>query len=78
MNESQAITVTAFWDDEASVWVAQSEQVPGLVAEAETIEVLLSKLDVLIPELLELNQGVKLNSIPVNLKAERSLVLSHG
>jgi predicted RNase H-like HicB family nuclease len=54
------------------VWVAESDDVPGLIAEAETIEALLSKLDALIPELL------KLNAIPINLKAERSLVLSHG
>jgi hypothetical protein len=31
-------TVTATWDSEASVWVAESEQVPGLVTEAESLE----------------------------------------
>jgi predicted RNase H-like HicB family nuclease len=72
------INVAAFWDDEARVWVAESEQVPGLVAEAETVEELLSKLETLIPELLELNQGTKVNTVPVNLKAERTLILSHG
>lgn len=76
--QAKNITVTALWDNEASVWVAESDDVPGLIAEAETIEALLSKLDILIPELLELNQGIKLESIPINLKAERSLVLSHG
>jgi predicted RNase H-like HicB family nuclease len=77
MDENE-IVVNALWDDEARVWVAESEQVPGLAAEAETVEALLKKLDILIPELLELNKGVKLESIPVNLKAERSLILSHG
>lgn len=72
------INVAAFWDDEARVWVAESEQVPGLIAEAETVEELLSKLEVLIPELLELNQGLHVEAVPVNLKAERTLLLSHG
>jgi predicted RNase H-like HicB family nuclease len=47
--------ITAFWDDEADVWVAESDDVPGLVAEAASIEILVEKLKVLIPELLELN-----------------------
>lgn len=45
----------ATWDAEASVWVAESEDVAGLVTEAETLEALLAKLRVLIPELLEAN-----------------------
>ncbi len=50
------IVVEAFWDDEASVWVATSDSVPGLVTEAETLEVLIPKLRVMIPELLAANQ----------------------
>ena len=47
--------VTATWDDEAKVWVAISDDVPGLVAEAADVPLLLDKLRVLIPELLEAN-----------------------
>jgi len=47
--------VLAQWDSEAGVWVAESEDVPGLVAEAESPNDLATKLKVLIPELLELN-----------------------
>lgn len=47
--------VTAFWDPDASVWVAESEDVPGLVTEAETMEELITKLEVMVPELLEAN-----------------------
>lgn len=66
------IDVTAIWDDEAQVWVATSEQVPGLVTEADTIEALLHKLATLVPELLRLNTGATPHGlIPVNLKAER-------
>jgi predicted RNase H-like HicB family nuclease len=50
-------TVVAEWDDEAHVWVASSEDVPGLVTEAETLEALAAKLAVMVPELLELNDG---------------------
>lgn len=47
--------VVAQWDSEAGVWVAESEDVPGLVAEAESPNALADKLRILIPELLELN-----------------------
>jgi predicted RNase H-like HicB family nuclease len=52
---NQAFAVTAIWDAEASVWVAENEDVPGLVTEAESLEELATKLRVLIPELLEAN-----------------------
>ncbi len=47
--------VHAEWDDEARVWVASSDAVPGLATEAATSEELVAKLKELIPELLELN-----------------------
>jgi predicted RNase H-like HicB family nuclease len=47
--------IRAQWDSEAGVWVAESEDVPGLVAEADSPNVLVHKLRTLIPELLELN-----------------------
>ena len=49
------IVVHAEWDPEAGVYVATSDDVPGLVAEAATPSALQEKLNVLIPELLELN-----------------------
>lgn len=47
--------VDAVWDDDAEVWVAQSDEVAGLVAEADSRAHLVDKLQILIPELLELN-----------------------
>jgi len=44
--------VKAEWDSEASVWVASSDDVPGLATGADT---LVEKLKVVIPELLEEN-----------------------
>ena len=47
-----AVKVRAEWDDEAGVWVAESTNLPGLVTEADTVEALLNKLRIMIPELL--------------------------
>ncbi len=47
--------VLAQWDSDAGVWVAESEDVPGLVAEGGSPNILAQKLRILIPELLELN-----------------------
>lgn len=48
--------VHADWDPEAGVWVATSDDVPGLATEAPTVEALAEKLRLMIPELLEANQ----------------------
>ncbi len=57
--------VAARWDGEANVWVAESEDVPGLVAEAESPNALTRKLRVLIPELLQLNGALAEGGGPV-------------
>ena len=44
------------WDDEAAVWVATSEDVPGLVLESGSFDALVEKVRIAIPELLELNR----------------------
>jgi predicted RNase H-like HicB family nuclease len=48
-------TVRAEWDAETQVWVAESDDVPGLVTEAATIEQLIERLQIMVPELHELN-----------------------
>ncbi len=52
------IVVNAEWDDESQVYVATSDDVPGLVAEAPSLSELTKKLVILVPELLELNAHV--------------------
>ena len=47
--------VHADWDAEAGVWVATSNDVPGLATEADTVEALVAKLETMIPELLTAN-----------------------
>jgi predicted RNase H-like HicB family nuclease len=53
--------VHAQWDTEAKVWVATSGDVPGLAAEAATLDELSAKLDDMVPELLQLNEGINLH-----------------
>ena len=48
--------VEAFWDAEVKVWVATSDDVPGLVTEADTLEILTTKLRKMIPELMMINE----------------------
>ena len=66
-SERRVRSVRAEWDPGAQVWVAESDDVPGLVTEADTIEELIGRLQVLIPELLELN-GVG-EELPIELVA---------
>lgn len=70
------LRVQAFWDPEARVWVAESPDVPGLVTEAATLEDLLNKLSVMVPELLEENGIVLQPPLELHLEATRSLALS--
>jgi Domain of unknown function (DUF1902)/HicA toxin of bacterial toxin-antitoxin, len=50
------------WDDEARVWYVEDSNVPGLVAEAPTVEAIQALLRVRVPELLELNMPELLDS----------------
>lgn len=67
-------TVRCEWDPEARVWVATSDDVPGLATGAETLDELVEKLKVVIPELLEANDLLepgKQDDIPFAIIAER-------
>lgn len=44
------------WDEEASVWIATSDDVPGLVLESGSFDALVERVRIAIPELLELNR----------------------
>lgn len=53
--ERNTLTVRAIWDHEVSVWSASSDDVPGLAIEAPTLDLLVARLQIVIPELLEAN-----------------------
>nr|VFK51631.1 MAG: protein of unknown function (DUF1902) [Candidatus Kentron sp. TUN]VFK53616.1 MAG: protein of unknown function (DUF1902) [Candidatus Kentron sp. TUN]VFK57065.1 MAG: protein of unknown function (DUF1902) [Candidatus Kentron sp. TUN] len=74
MSVRKTIHVKAIWDNEAEVWVASSDDVPGLITEASASDRLMEKLRVLIPELLEVNgilKGSDKTEIPFYLLSER-------
>lgn len=49
------LIVRALWDDVAQVWVATGDDVPGPVTEADSLDALVPKLQVMIPDLLDAN-----------------------
>ncbi len=53
--------IEAFWDTEVGVWVATSDDVPGLATEAKTMEILTAKIKQMIPELLIANEVINPN-----------------
>ena len=69
--QGKPLFVRAEWDDEARVWVATSEDVPGLATEESTLEGLVEKLKVLIPELLDINETAGEYEIPFELLSRR-------
>ena len=50
------LVIHADWDSEAGCWYATSDDIPGLATGADTIEDLIERLKVIVPELVELNE----------------------
>ena len=45
-------TVKLIWDDDAAVWIATSDDIPGLVLESGSFDALLERVRYTAPELL--------------------------
>ena len=43
------------WDEESSMWVAVSPDIPGLALESDSLDVLVVKVKEAVPELIKLN-----------------------
>lgn len=43
------------WDKEAAVWVATSEDVPGLALESGSFDALVERVKYTVPEIMEIN-----------------------
>ena len=71
------ITIQAHWDDEASVWLATSEDVPGLVVEADTWPAMINEVQLVLPELLEVS-GQTADKLSLTFKAEEHLDLANA
>jgi len=68
------LEILAEWGDEAQVWVATSDDVPGLVTEAPTMEALVKRLRAIIPELMVLNRGIVGQSFEFHVIGERTAI----
>lgn len=72
--EQTVYQVDAFWDGDAAVWIATSEDIPGLATEADTIEALSQKLRNIIPDLLLLNEVISadyVGAVTIQLTSHR-------
>ncbi len=68
---TKPLFIRAEWDNEALVWVATSDDVPGLATESDTLENLVHKLKIVIPELLEANGSGVTQDVPFELLTRR-------
>jgi predicted RNase H-like HicB family nuclease len=66
----QVYTVHCTWDADAAVWVAASDDVPGLATGADGLDALIEKLKVVIPELLEANRLLPIENPALVLDCE--------
>jgi len=69
--------IDARWDDDARVWIATSDDAPGLVVEAASWRVMIDEVRAVLPELLELN-GAAAADISLTFRAETHLALAAG
>ena len=69
---SRAITIEARWVSEASVWIATSNDVAGLVVEADTWPGMIEEVRLVLPELLEIS-GERHDSLALTFRAEERL-----
>lgn len=73
-----SIIVKATWDEEAKVWVAETDDIEGLATEADTLDELRDKVLRMIPELLELNGHRRdMPRIPVHIMAEQTALVDN-
>jgi hypothetical protein len=72
---ARGITINARWDGEASVWIATSEDVPGLVVEADSWPSMIDEVRVTLPDLLEV-AGEPSERLSLTFKAEQRLDLA--
>ena len=69
------LEVRAEWDDEAGVWMATSEDVPGLCVQADTLDDLIATATALAPELLADNRCAPAAAIQLRFLAERTATI---
>ena len=62
--------VKLVWDNEANVWITESDDIPGLFLESPSFDTLIERVRRAAPEMLELNLGY-IGPVSLSFEAER-------
>ena len=73
----EGYNVKISWDDEAKVWLANCEEIP-LAMEDGSLDKLMYRVKIAAPEIIELNNLPKYDSIFMNLTQREKMVYSDG
>ena len=63
-------TINLSWDNKAAVWIATSQDIPGLVLESGSLDALIERVRLAAPELLTLN-GLQNETLSICFRSER-------
>ena len=77
MADSDNHIVNVIWDNNAAVYIATSESVPGLILESGSFDALVEKVRLTVPELLNLNNN-KSENVELTFMSERHCIVSNG
>ena len=66
----QELLINLTWDPDAAVWIAESDDIPGLVLESGSFDALIERVRFTVPELLELN-GTAPAPVQLRMVSER-------
>lgn len=66
------------WDNEACVWTATSDDIPGLILEDDSADKLIQKVLLAAPELIELNGANKKSTMHFFCDRHESVVFANG
>jgi hypothetical protein len=66
---SRNINIQARWDGESSVWIAISNDVPGLVVEADSWPAMIHEVRSVLPDLMDLSEQAQ-KQLSLTFKAE--------
>lgn len=72
----EGYTIQLFWDSEAGVWLATSKDIQGLVLEADSLDEVIQKTLLAVPELIELNSLEKKSDIYFNYNRHERVALA--
>ena len=70
LNIKMNCQIKLFWDNDAAVWIATSNELPSLTLEAGSCDALIERVKYALPELLEID-NIKTDYCDLNFVSER-------